>query len=50
MINNPIPIGDMKQKEHENDANSHRVVLIGKTSGGVYKEIQVDNDGKVQIA
>ena len=44
------PPQDITQNEYSQDAKAMRAILIGKTSGGAYVEIQVDSDGKVQVA
>jgi len=40
---------DIQQKEYNDTAKALKVVFIGKTSGGSYIELQVDNSGVVQI-
>lgn len=41
--------GDILQIEHENSANAHRVLLVGKTTSGDYIEVLINDEGKVMI-
>jgi len=44
-IDNKKPATDIAQVEHENDANSKRVVMFGKTTGGTYIEVALLTSG-----
>lgn len=46
-LSNKLPIPDMKNIEHNDDAEAKNVVMLGKTSGGAYVPIKVDTDGSI---
>jgi len=46
-LNSKIPEGDIIQIQHENLAGAKRVLLHGKTSGGAYVPLLVDNTGVI---
>jgi len=41
------PVPDIKNIEHNEDAEAKKVVLIGKTTSGSYKTIKLDTDGSL---
>ena len=44
---NKKAIEDIKNIEHLNDADAHQVVLIGKTTGGNYVPIKLNDNGSI---
>ncbi len=46
-LNDKHPLPEIHNREHNDDAEAKNVVMLGKTSGGAYVPIQVDNDGSI---
>jgi len=45
---NPIPVPDMEQVQHENAAKAKRTLLVGKTTSGTYIPVVIGDDGSLK--